>query len=295
MIEKQSNIYNSILSKVMMIASIIVVLIVVPLIFMNGKLFENFLKSSNVKISPNLNDGYLISEFTDPSGDLLRQMPDDTIYKAASNSLDIVKFSVKLVKFNPFSGLGIDSRMNLCFEFNGQQPNPFGSSKKFCLPVMHVYIKTPEKTCTAINSDKIAKVIFDDSGWNYQVIIDGMHEQARIFGTDGSLIGEGLGLYLSYDYEDTNDIKGNKKIRTTKITAGLPLNIVGDPSYGDWKFYAIVGLLDVRKPSMLFPPENEMSSDIYDCVLPDNIKQLNINNDGRYILPPFKVTGKRSF
>jgi hypothetical protein len=60
--------------------------------------------------------------------------------------------------------------------------------------------------------------------------------------------------------------------KTTKtiITAALPLDLIGDPSKGEWKFFVVVGLYDIRNPSMLFRIDKD-SLDVFDYVAPDSV------------------------
>jgi hypothetical protein len=283
---------RSFINTFMMIFSIIVVLIFIPLVFMNGNIFEKFLSSSGVKISPNINDGYLVAEFNDPSGDILLALPSDTLYKNISHALDIKKFSVKKVEFSALSGIGIDPRLNLCFEFDGEQPNPLEFKSGFSFPVIHVYIKSPDTQIIKNSLDKAAKIDFEKNGWNYQIIIDGAHEQARVFDNNGKFLFNGLGLYLNHETVRSGEGKKNK-INKTMITAGLPLKIIGDPMMGEWKYYVICGLLDVKNPSMLYQPRID-SSDVFDYVSSDSLNQCLRDSSGRLKISPLIVNYSKS-
>jgi hypothetical protein len=287
---------HTIRSKIMMVLAVVVVLVLVPLVFIYAGKFEKLLSSAGVVLHPNINDGYIIAEFEDPPDDLLRVPPSDTIYKGITKALDIRKFSVKKVKYNFLSGMGIEPRLNLCFEFDGEQPNPFNSTKSFSFPVIHVYIKTPGDSLFVPRSGKSAKVNFDNDGYNYQVIIDGMHEQAMVYDNNGSFITKGLGLYLNNKSEHVDHISENEtrkttksKIVTTKITAGLPLDIIGDPEKGEWKYYVVVGLFDLRSPSLFYPGTCDSSSDVYDCILPKDHQSISIGTNGKLNLFPLIV------
>jgi hypothetical protein len=254
---------RSVLNGTLMVISILVVLFLLPAVFMGGKVFEKFLSSYGVKISPNFNGGYLIAEFDDPSDDMLLSLPTDTLYRNAHSALDIRKFSVRKVKFNILSGIGLEPRMNLCFEFDGKQPNPFDFKNNFSFPVMHVYIKTPIQRLSQKNSNKTARLNFQNEVWYYQVIIDGSHEQARVFDNEDKYLFNGVGIYTHY--EEIPD-----KTTKTIITAALPLDLIGDPSKGEWKFFVVVGLYDIRNPSMLFRIDKD-SLDVFDYVAPDSV------------------------
>lgn len=271
----------------MIIVATVIVLFFTPLVFINAGIFEEFLISSGIINSPNLNNGYLIVKFDDPSGDILLPLPHETVYNDTRNTLDIRKFSVKKVAFNALSGVGIDARLNVCFEYDGKQPNPFDFKNGFSFPVIHVYLKTPDTQKTQSISDRTADVNFDEEGWNYQVIIDGMHEQARVFDNNGIFLFNGLGLYVKYEYEKGYKGKQNH-ITKTIITAGLPLKLIGDPAYGKWKYYVVTGLLDVKSPSMLYRPLED-SSNVFDYVASDSSSRFEIDSSGRLSLSPLIV------
>lgn len=274
-----------------MVVSIVVVLFFVPLVFMYGNIFEKFLIASGIKGSPNFNDGYLIAEYFDPSSDVILSLPHDTVFQDARNALDIRKFSVKKVEFNALSGMGLDARLNLCFEFNGKQPNPFEFKNKFSFPVIHVYLKIPGDSIIKNGSDRRAKVNFDADGWNYQVIIDGIHEQAHVFDNNGKFLFNGLGLYVNYEYEKGREGKEDS-ITKTRMTAGLPLKLIGDPASGEWKYYVVIGLLDVKNPSMLYVAGMD-SLDVCDCVASDTLSHFETDSSGRLLLSPLIVNNSK--
>ncbi len=294
----------------MMLLSLVVVLVVVPMAFMNQGPFSNFMRSAGVKLSPNINDGAVIAEFWDPANDLLRAVPEGKNFKDAARALDIRKFSVKKVKFHPLSGMGIEPRLNLVFYFEGTLPNPLLSKHQFSLPVIHVYIKAPGKSSQGKESDKIADVLFAENDWNYQVIVDGLHDQARIYDPAGKLLGKGLGIYIvrgetripGTDNKDETRAKGTKldttlgdktktQIMSTRITAALPMKMVGDPSQGEWLYYVVVGLADLRSPSLMFPAQEENENEIFDCVLPPDAEALK-KVQGKLELLPIKIKNK---
>jgi hypothetical protein len=284
--EKDASKSRPLLNASLMAASLVLVLVLLPAVFTGGRTFENFLRASGVKISPNFNDGYLIAEFDDPRGDVLLPLPPDTVYNDARNALDITRFAVKKVKFNALSGIGIEPRLNLCFEFNGKQPNPFEFKNKFSFPVVHVYIKTPGSNAVQNTSDKAARIDFKKDYWRYQVIIDGMHEQPRVFDNTGKFLFDGLGIYVNYE-------KKEKTIIKTRITAALPLKLIGDPAEGEWKYTVAIGLLDVKNPSMFFRTERD-SADVFDHVSLDSSGQVEINPSGRISISPLIVNFSKS-
>jgi hypothetical protein len=154
-----------------------------------------------------------------------------------------------------------------------------------------VYMKTPDSKVLPCVSDKTAKVTFQKDGWNYQAIIDGMHEQARVFDSHGKFLFDGLGLYINYEYE--KGYQGNQnKIIKTKITAGLPLQETGDPSKGDWQFYVVVGLLDVKQPSLLYQTGKD-SSNVFDYIASHSSNQIEIDASGRFSLSPLIVNNSQ--
>lgn len=277
--EKKSKI--GIKSNLIMIVSILVVCVIVPMGFIFSGKFSHLLKSLGLETSPNFNDGYVITEFADPANDLLGPIPGNEIYKDAANALDIRKFSVKKVKFHALSGMGIAPRFNLTFQFNGKLPNPYESKQKFSLPVIHVYIDHHGKTIEKKISKKVqfANIDFGEE-WDYQVVIDGMHDQARIYDSNSQLLGHSLGLYIHYLQEKEapktqTKTKQQQKPSTpnklfkgiTRITVGLPMKILGDPAKGEWSFYVFIGLADMRNPSMMFASEESPYPLIFDYII----------------------------
>jgi hypothetical protein len=286
--EKKSKI--GIKSNLIMILSILAVCVIVPMGFIFSGKFSHLLKSLGLETSPNFNDGYVIAEFADPADDLLAPIPGNEIYKDAANALDIRKFSVKKVKFHPLSGMGIAPRFNLTFQFNGKLPNPYESKQKFSLPVIHVYIDHHDKSTEKKISKKIqfANIDFTEEEWDYQVVIDGMHDQARIYNPSGQLLGHSLGLYIHYQQEnDAPKTQAKTKQQQkpsdpnqffkgiTRITTGLPMKILGDPAKGEWSFYVFIGLVDLRNPSMMFASEESPYPRIFDYIKIKNGIVLN--------------------
>ncbi|NIM16581.1 MAG: hypothetical protein GTO45_31760 [Candidatus Aminicenantes bacterium] len=294
----------------MMFLSVIVVLVVVPMSFMMQGKFSSFMRSLGVKLSPNINDGSLIARFEDPANDLLRSVPGGKNFQDAARALDIREFAVKKVRFHSLSGMGIESRLNLVFYFNGKLPNPFHSKHRFSLPVIHVFIKAPGRSVQEQESDRIPDVGFAENGWNFHVIIDGLHEQARIYDPAGRLLGNGVGLYVHREQgvivstggKAEDRMKGTKMTETlgpgnetmaesTRITAALPMKIIGDPSRGEWSYYVVVGLADLRFPSMMFPRQSDNEPEIFDCVLPRDAGTLaaEMTHQKKPELLPLKV------
>ncbi len=228
-------------ANLMMIVSMLVVCVVVPLGFILGGQFAGWLSSVGVHPSPNLADGYPIAEFEGFDG-----TPG-----TAPDALAIRRFSVKKVSFRPLSGMGIAPRLNLCFEFDGSLPDPQNSVKGFSSTVIHVFLRAPGKPETPAVSERVPAVEFAGPAWTYQVIIDGLHDQARIYDNQGNLIGRGLGLYMRHEDPPAIRVEGGPKVSRTLLTAALPMKQLGDPAVGDWLAYVIVGLSDARHPSMM--------------------------------------------
>jgi len=260
----------------MMVISIIIVAVILPMSMVIGTALLEVLQSARIKMNPNLDDGYVIAEFSDPAHDLLREVPHGEKFSGSDKALDIRKFSVKKVRFHPLSGVGIAPRLNLVFSFDTEFPNPHHSEHKFSLPVIHVYIDAPGKSSPKKTSDKTADIDFAGDGWDYQVIIDGMHEQARIFDVHGNLLDKSLGIYINYERENTGR-RRKGRIKSTSITAGLPMEMLGDPAQGEWSYYVVVGLADLGNPSMMMPPENEDQPQIFDCVQPRGSPPLKMD------------------
>jgi len=278
----------------MMIFTLLVVLVGVPMSFMMGGKFVDLLTSTGMKKNPNMDGGYLIAEFQDPADDLLRTIPDGTLFQDSARALDILRFSVTKVRFQPLAGIGIAPRVNLVFAFDGKLPNPHHSERKFSSAAIHVYIDDPDKPSTGGSSDMVIPISFSEEEWDYQVIIDGMHEQARIFDRKGNLFGKGLGLYVRYD-GDEPDVFGDgivKNVTGTTITAALPLKLIGDPSDGKWSYYVAIGLADLTNPTMMLLPQNEIDPPIFDCVQPEGSGSVEYDDNGQLVLRPLK--GKKS-
>lgn len=248
-----------------------------------------WVKKSGIKISPNFDGGLLLARFPDQEGDLLPQGMEGTAEE--DRRFDILAFEVRKVKFLPGSGLDISPRLNLVFEFNGRLPDPAAPDRKSGLPVIHVYMDSPTKVTTTHSSDKIARVEFAEDTWDYEVIIDGEHDQARIFDGAGNFVGQGVGLYFTYDRAPpkTGARPEPGKILRTRLTAALPLAMVGDPAVGQWAFYVITGIFDPRHPSLLHAADPE-EPPFRDCVLPTEALPLLLPPSGRPRLLPVKIS-----
>ena len=244
------------IGSLMMVVSILAVCVLVPMGFMAGEPFSRWLHSVGVHTSPNLAGGYPIAEFDGFERFLPDSLPGVDLSEAR-RALAIRRFSVTKVAFRRWSGMGIDPRLNLSFEFDGHLPDPHHSPSKFSMTVIHVYIRVPSKEPGPALSDKTAKVGFAGAEWSHQVVIDGFHEQARIFDRSGNLVARGLGLYV--DREGAPNVEQSKKAdapkATTRITAALPLEYLEDPAKGDWHYYVLVGVTDSRNPSMMLHSE----------------------------------------
>jgi hypothetical protein len=238
----------------MMAVSAFAALFLVPMGFVLSGPFSAWLRSAGVHAAPNLADGRLIAEqagFERCGSDVppLAAGGDAAI----ENALAIRRFSVRKVAFRPGSGMGIAPRLNLSFEFEGALPDPHESTKGFSLTVLHVYIKTPGATARPVTSTRVAGVDFAGAGWSHQVIIDGLHDQARIFDSEGKLVGRGLGLYVRPEREERGRAAKDEApiVVRTRLTAALPLALLGDPERGEWAYYALVGVADSTNPSMM--------------------------------------------
>ncbi len=240
------------LSALMMIFCILAVCILVPMGFVSAGRFVTWLESVGVHISPNLSGGYPVAEFTEFQSSL-QEVPRGMDLSEVRKALSLTRFSVRKVAFRRFSGMGIAPRLNLCLEFDGPLPDPQNSPNHFSMTTVHVYLKTPGGKTGSMYSERTAKVQFENPGWNYQVIIDGFHEQARIYDAEGNLKALGVGLYVDRKAAARKDPReaGNPAADRTVLTAALPMNYLGDPARGDWQFYVLVGLSDSRDPSMM--------------------------------------------
>ncbi len=270
--------------------SVLVVLVGVPMAFILAGSFSDWLRTTGVHANPNLTGGYPIAEFSvferHWSGS-----PESAGFSQTENALAIRRFRIKKVAFRPMSGMGIEPRMNLIFEFDGELPDPHNSSQKFSATVVHVYIKAPGKKAEAVTSEKVARVDFGDEGWNYQVIIDGLHDQARVFDGSGTLVTRGLGLFVDYEYAPGSGSKRQAKrlpVKTT-LTAALPMRSIGDPAVGDWQYYVLIGIADSRHPSMMMHSTPDGGLAIYSAAVPEG-QRLESATGARPRLMPLVVT-----
>ncbi len=241
-------------AQLMMVVSIVVALFLVPLSFVLSGPFVEWLRSAGVHAAPNLAGGRRVAElggFDLCVPQVLSAGEGDA--REIRKALAIRGFSVSKVAFRPGSGMGIAPRLNLSLEFDGELPDPHNSAKGFSLTVVHVYIQAPNAGAQPVTSRRVASVDFSGPRWRYQVIIDGFHDQARIFDTEGKLIGRGLGLYLRPERAARSGQANETQPRviTTRLTAALPLELVGDPERGDWAYYVLVGVVDSTSPSMM--------------------------------------------
>jgi hypothetical protein len=238
----------------MMVVSIVVVLVLVPMSFVLGGPFSRWLASAGVHAAPNLAGGRRVAEL----GGFqlcLPQHPSPGVgdEQEIRKALAIRGFSVAKVAFRPGSGMGIAPRLNLVLDFDGELPDPHVSAKGFSLTVVHVYIHAPNAGQRPVSSARVAGVDFAGPRWDYQVIIDGFHDQARIFDTEGKLLGRSLGLYLRPEpaIRAGRIEAARSRVVTTRLTAALPLELVGDPERGEWAYYVLVGVADSTSPSLM--------------------------------------------
>jgi hypothetical protein len=236
----------------------------IPFVMMAiGLLNDGRLASLGIHTNPNYAGGVVIAEFADPANDLLQPLPEAFVSAAYKNALDLRSFSVTKVAFPPFAGQGIAPRLNLVFEFDGQLPNPYESQHQFSLSVLQVFLDAPNLSSAPAASERIPEVAFADNTWDFQVVIDGFHDQARIYDARGTLIGHSLGIYVKYVTDESPegpvsktampDGEKNVHITKTRITAALPITLVGDPAHGKWEYYVVIGLADLRSQTGMYP------------------------------------------
>lgn len=269
-----------------MVFSILVVCVGIPMVFIFAGSFSAWLRTTGVHATPNLAGGTPIAQFATFDRQILGPALQGDIGEIEA-ALAIRKFSVRKVAFRPFSGMGIAPRMNLVFEFDGELPDPQNSSAKFSATVIHVYIKAPGKVPEPVASDKVAKVDFGGQEWSYQVIIDGFHDQARIFDVRGNLVGRGLGLYLDYDYAPTRDggSSSKRRVEKTTLSAALPMDFIGDPAAGDWLYYVLVGAADSRHPSMMLHSAPDGGLSAFSRAVPQGPEQPSAAGSRLRLLP----------
>ncbi len=243
---------RSLTANLMMVLSILVVCVIVPLGFISAGKFSGWLSSQGIHASPNLAGGYPVADFG-AFDRCLQDPPAGADLSQVERALALNRFSIRKVKFNRWSGMGIASRLNLSFEFDGQLPDPQNSTNKFSMTVIHVYLRAPGREIGPVTSGRAADADFVGPAWNYQVIIDGFHDQARIFNRKGDLVARGLGLYVDHEPAPAQGRRVGEgiKVARTRITAALPMDFLGDPAKGIWQYYVLVGLSDSRHPSMM--------------------------------------------
>lgn len=271
-------------ANLMMTLSILVVCVVVPLGFISAGSFSHWLSSRGVHANPNLAGGYPVAEFSGFDR-CLQDPPPGADLSQIERALALNRFSIRRVKFNRWSGMGIAPRLNLSFEFDGQLPDPQNSAKKFSTTVIHVYIRAPGRETGTLTSGRAADAEFIGPAWNYQVVIDGFHDQARIYSRKGDLVAVGLGLYIDHELASSS-VQGNK-VAKTRITAALPMDLLGDPAEGIWQYYVLVGLCDLRHPSMMMHSAGNAGPSAYCGAL---AKDPNSTTGGRPGLRPLAVT-----
>ena len=236
----------------MMPVAVLAVCVLVPSGFMASGPFSRWLISMGVHMSPNMAGGYPIAEFTGFDR-AFEASPPGVDSSEVQKALSVRRFSIRKVAFRHLSGIGIAPRVNLCFDFDGQLPDPQNSPRGFSMTTIHVYVKVPGKPAEPVLSKKAAAVDFGSPGWNYQVIIDGYHDQAQVFDSRGNLVAQGLGLYIDNEKiaaAESVNARGTPA-RRTRLTAALPAEFLGDPGQGEWQFYVLVGLSDSRNPTMM--------------------------------------------
>jgi hypothetical protein len=258
-------------SHFMMVVSLLAACVLVPLGFILSGSFAAWLKTTGVHASPNFDDGAPVAEF----GGFMAPSPADagSLGKEEPEpALSIQKFAVKKVAFRRFSGIGIEPRLNLCFEFDRVLGNPKGDGGELGSTVIHVYLKAPGRAGEIPGSNRAARVEFEESGWDFEIIVDGYHEQARIFDIRGNPLGQGLGLYVRHEESSAEELGMSAGSRSgrTKVTAGLPMKLLGDPAIGEWRAYVLVGLADSRHPSMMLHSGPDGSLTTFRAVLADN-------------------------
>jgi hypothetical protein len=252
-----------------------VVVVIVPGTFVAGQFLAGPIQSAGIDINANYRGGTLIASFSDPEGDLLRELPSELDSVENARALDLLDFSVRKVTMSALAGIGIESRLNLALTFTGGTADPAGSDNRFSLPAIHVYIKVPGQQSPASTSDKAVDAEFERASeepgnpWDYEVIVDGFHAQARIFDTGGRQVGKGLNIFVREVGGADVSSGGTVKVSAhTEITASLPLGITGDPGRGRWVYFVAVGLADVKFSSMMYPAERDGEPALFDLVAP---------------------------
>ena len=225
---------------------------------------DELLASLGFRANSNYSGGSPLARFDDPAHDLLQPLPVGYEFATYENELDLRAFSVTKVAFPPFAGQGIAPRMNLVFEFDGRLQNPFESSNGFSLALLQAFLDSPDLSSESVASNRIPELAFpDEHAWDYQVMIDGFHDQARIYDARGLLVGRGLNIRVEEVMEEAAEATGSvrtiaegapvARVAKTRITASIPIASVGDPARGEWKYYVAVGLVDPLSPKGMRP------------------------------------------
>ena len=273
-------------------AAFLVVAFCVPLAFIFSGRVARGLQTAGVRLSPNLDGGAAVAAFADPVGDLLRPVPPAYAGAGVARALDLRSFAVKKVRYSPWAGMGLDSRLNLVFTFEGPLPTDGAPDGGFTQPVVHVYLRAPGRPAWPSFIDRAARADFAGGCWNYLVIVDGSHSLARIYDQRGQLVGRALGQYLENAEEEKPEPDGTEKNgarRPTTLTVALPMELLGDPARGDWSYWVLTGLADLRSPSMLYPPAGEGGLQVFDTVQPAGTSGVRRSADGRPLLVPLTV------
>ncbi|MBN2533391.1 MAG: hypothetical protein JXB88_10885 [Spirochaetales bacterium] len=264
-----------------LILGTVLILIVVPLAIPGGYLLFDYLYSTGLRINANYTGGRVLGEITDPEGDVLLQIPDSFHYKSISNSLDSTCFSVRLVRFPFPSGQGIENHLNLVAEFNGKFSDPLDLHNGFGCNVIHFYIDSPYVKSLKTNSEKAAAITFSSGSWDYQVIVDGFHDKARIYNNTGNLIREST-VYVREEKVPAPGLEKEKwQVKKTSVIATIPLSFSGDVLKGEWHYYALTGIADITSLSFLFAPDK--TANVYDAI---NYKK---SSDAEGILTPLVI------
>lgn len=188
----------------LMLLAIALILLGIPALGVGGVVLLNRLYSRGFTINENYSGGKLVGSWEDMKDDLA-PLPAG-LPSNAPGSLDVVRFTARTQEFTPWAGLGMEPRLNLIFDFKGTLVNEAMSSVGFSLPVIRVEMEGPA------------------AGERLTVIMDGFHNQARIYRADGSYAAEGIDLYV----DDTNIEKGpNQKpvVSGDRVVASLPLAV----------------------------------------------------------------------
>lgn len=276
---------------------------VVILVFTTGLVFAAFPffnayrdafkeKFKDVKSSENFNGGKLIAEFNDPVNDLIRPMNPNYIYRNFIHELDVIKFTISKVEFSKLSALDMPARINFIYNFSTPLKIKYNSNEEFSLPLIHILIDSPHiNNRKNRNPDLFYKLNGPD--WDYKIIIGGNFSSAQIYTYDGKKIENPIPTYKGIKEQIIYGIrvpnKSELELKHDVIMAGVPIEIIGDMSKGEWSIYTFTTINDPANPGSSMPSNDSDLPIIYDIIYPENILNIDLAYGPRPQLLPLQI------